>query len=104
MSKHAPGPWYIDGYYSWGGRTQTSHIVDGDHRIVGSFSYAGTTPSAENLQLIVAAPDLLAALMEVEKNQWECEGYCQTCGNGKRSGHTPDCALAAAIKKAVGDG
>ncbi len=63
--------------------------------------------------LIAAAPDLYRALADVEwgDNESEYGAKCPTCGGMEPSpalspaltGHRPDCALAAALKKARGE-
>ena len=61
--------------------------------------------SLENATLLERCAELAKVLRDCE---WALEpefgGYCPSCGNRERHGHTPDCALDAALGKEENDG
>lgn len=63
MSKHAPGPWIVSGKTVKSIHHQRSHSV-------ARVDNKQFTPEANaaNARLIAAAPDLLAALREIQAN------------------------------------
>lgn len=57
-----------------------------------------------NAALIVAAPDMLKVLEQLEWDGYDYLGNptCPACAQRQTVGHYPDCELSAAIKKAKG--
>lgn len=55
---------------------------------------------AMRAQLAAAAPELYRALLVAE---WCDHLQCYRCNNYERQGHTKDCELAAALRKARGE-
>lgn len=129
MSKHTPAPWaiYEDGLLDAGKRTihhrgiASSSVERGAFTKIARMDNADDGEGLANARLVAAAPDLLEALSMVEwanyttcdndcvrwhrENKKDCAGYhCPCCENGSRRGHSEDCYLNTAIKKAVGDG
>lgn len=93
MSEHTPGPWRE--YLGW--------IVATDDRVVVTMPKPHTEHEADAL-LIVAAPDLLAALEAIQW-QWDDRSearVCVECDLTEAEGHAPSCAIGKAIAKARG--
>ena len=62
-TNHAPGPWTLSE------TSMFSLVMSGDN-VIATVNYVstwGTLPGADNARLIAAAPDLLAALEELER-------------------------------------
>ena len=95
---HTPGPWrlVIENRNSGIAIVDAPKSVKSICRTFEPFSPGDVTENYENARLIAAAPDLLAAAVDVlEAMEW-CE-----CGGGKGSG--PYQTLRAAIAKAKGE-
>jgi hypothetical protein len=61
--------------------------------------YSAKDGDAEaNAYLISAAPDMYAALVDV---QWANGGLCPQCARVQWKGHQPKCLIGVALKKAV---
>ncbi|MDC9732641.1 hypothetical protein PSG00_13985 [Proteus mirabilis] len=58
--KHSPAPWYLRG-----GVIKNSLLIDDNHNVVASFL---TEIKEEDAHLIAAAPELLDALIEMQRN------------------------------------
>lgn len=62
----------------------------------------------ERAKLAAAAPEMARLLLELEwadpRNHWSDDGAnsngCCVCGEYKKDGHKPDCALVAVLRKA----
>jgi hypothetical protein len=71
MTKHTPGPWYWETDDSW------PYVCGPAHQRIADIypqGFAGTTKSAmANTHLIVAAPDMLAALIAIKAETVEGE-------------------------------
>ena len=109
---YMPGPWYwahseteLDCNSVVALMGATDSVID-----LCAFKHMGVAMAAidytpEDAALIAAAPDLLR---ELEEAQWvtdldeDIQRWCPRCVNGENSGHTPDCTLAAALRKARG--
>jgi hypothetical protein len=93
-SKFTAGPWSI--------RAQMPEwlYVTAGHTNVAAIKSTGTTASKANAGLIAAAPDMLAALREIETICTESAGDCRK-RMGTRVGNSL-VAARAAIRKATG--
>lgn len=105
--QHTPGPWHRNipparKYPTvWAGRnTHVAAVVAGAPRGSGNGKAMSDAEIEANINLIAAAPDLLAALLEIEKICVESSGDCR-----KRMGTRVGNALVTArtaIAKAQG--
>ena len=128
MAEHTPGPWmihlhnHVDGEL-WlsighlrngmetGPVTDITGKVSQVFRPCCEFKYllASEDEQWANAHLIAAAPDLLAALEEVEYGQivitreYGSMRECPICQNSEGYGHGKDCLISAAIAKARGE-
>ncbi len=105
MTEHTPGPWHV--------RMQRvdprPYIYAGD--VLVAKTYRTTIDNRltqeigeANAALIVAAPDMLKVLEQLEWDGYDYLGNptCPACAQRQTVGHYPDCELSAAIKKAKG--
>ena len=95
MSKHTPGPWNI-------------HTNPHSGLIMISPGIAeintGNKDFESNIDLIAAAPDMLAMLEELE---WRWDGTCYACLECQRVQgyrHEEDCKLGNLLKRIKGQG
>ena len=75
MTKHTPGPWWIDDRRVADGalQVQAQHRGEGSSYCVASVN--GWEVPEANARLIAAAPELLAALLEIEDHHNETEDW-----------------------------
>ena len=103
MSAHSPAP--------WSARPDIGLIFDGKGHTIGSMIFLAHLSAAEkqaNINLMVAAPALLAALQAVEWGGSTLEFLaddhvpaCPFCNALKSSGiHTADCLMDIALRRA----
>lgn len=122
MTKHTAGPLKIEGpaqpridrtptYYS-GGDYAIFATIDGKDVIIGeAYEHVESkicAPALANARLWAAAPDLLAALEEIEYGQIDIsrrglEKSCPSCQNSDGYGHGDDCLIGKALAKARGE-
>lgn len=121
QDKHTPGPWEVknltDVFTTLGAQTRKGiKAADNDGWLIAdcangiTFDVEGQERTivpreqAANARLIAAAPDMLAALEEVEwENDGYCNMYCPCCDNYQTHGHKEECKLGNALKKARGN-
>lgn len=66
MSKHTPGPWYVERYDVMALKPEREHLGEGaPETICGMISSVSPEETRCNQQLIAAAPELLDALKRV---------------------------------------
>jgi len=103
MSKHTPGEWKVE-------KGEQPGFWDIIHNPGPKGIWICDTDDEDNANLIASAPDLLKALEAVEWVQ-DLNGVpvCASCYRVKPDfgmwpeGHTADCQLAQALKKARGE-
>ena len=83
------------------------HIRDADDEAIAlvRISNPQTPEQHEHARLIAAAPDIYEALKAVEyisQDGWVTP-YCFPCGGWEEQGHTDDCKVGNALKKAEGE-
>ena len=67
-NKHTPGPWFVGGHRNGGKYGSLPINSDGPHHIADTYNRPDFMPINEfesNAHLIAAAPELLAALLEL---------------------------------------
>lgn len=102
--KITPGDW------SFGKEVSYGRDINAEGRWIGtahnSHGYPDPNkrkfPTSEeceaNAHLISAAPEMYGLLEQLRLSSY----YCIFCGNSVPKGHTPDCKLAAVLRKAEG--
>ena len=94
MSKHTPGPWYFSQPESSNGWAHVHDRPNGYGNIATVWSGFGC--ALENARLIAAAPDLLAAIADMEaQGEWHGTTWAVPAGVWR--------AARAAITKATGE-
>jgi len=88
MSKHTPGPWRLS--YSGDERL----LIDGHRGFVCEMNQPSGPEREANARLIVAAPDLLTALIRLVSGSHQNDGHLQFC-------RCPVCEAKGAIAKAT---
>lgn len=96
---HTKGPWETTDQINVGGDRP---LKAGATRI-GSICRTGVSreEADANARLIIAAPDLLAACLKLQKQGGLC--WCATWREQGNEGECPDCVTRAAITKATGE-
>lgn len=103
---HTPGPWHLgndNNYYA--------EVCFGDSGAVASVGREdintakvvfGREVMLANTHLIIAAPDMLAALVRLSRKCDKGFTFCAACNYVEGAGHAIGCFLEAAIMKAEG--
>ena len=95
MSKHSPGPWYIDGFDVKVNKPEREFLGDGaPETICEMLSSVCPEETAANQRLIAAAPDLLTSLRMFLSLDPRCHRGVEHCGE------CAACLGAAAIANA----
>lgn len=109
---HTPGPWEAfdldlgEHQIAMGGQRKGSTIepqrcLTWDHGLDPEDDSQWDELCA-NIDLIVASPDMLAALQSVEHINIGGIMCCPSCRYVEEAGHAPSCVLRAAVAKATG--
>ncbi len=89
MSKHTPGPWYIQ-----------DDLIRGDYGYVADIN--GGLINEANARLIAAAPELLAALQIAHEEMVDLQPFEDEDTTGQATWHAKIRQIAEAIAKAEG--
>lgn len=122
MTNFTPGPWRVEGAGTSTAQWNViladdySHDDGSPHEVAsletftvrrdGMYVEVPDAPTLHaNARLIASAPDLYAALKAAEWGGMDTEihqDHCPACRHSEDIGHSPDCQLAAALRKAEG--
>ena len=106
MSKHTEGKWksfFKNKYKEW---NVSLPVLGGMNVALCANGVPGVSLKQKeaNAHLISAAPDMLEVLESVEWNYYSHHiKTCPCCDWAKDRNHSPDCKLAAALRKARGE-